>query len=120
MRGTPLPMVWSWQNQRNRQGLDRADGALIPSASHGAALVRAYGPVDHLDVVYNATNAESGEDRKEPFVLAAGRWWDEAKNAATLDRASACLSWPLVMAGSLRGPNGEAFSMLHARAAGEV
>jgi glycosyltransferase involved in cell wall biosynthesis len=36
---------------------------------------------------------------KEPFVLAAGRLWDEAKNLAALDRVAPRLDWPVLVAG---------------------
>jgi glycogen(starch) synthase len=40
---------------------------------------------------------------KEPFVLAAGRWWDEAKNAALLIAAAPGLPWPVRLAGDAGG-----------------
>lgn len=125
MRGGPLPDQWAWQRRRNRLGLDRADRVLVPSASHAAALIRAYGSAVRLSVVHNSTSAPPSDDGKEPFVLAAGRWWDEGKNAATLDLAALDLaarpsSWPVRMAGALAGPNGQAVSIRHAEALGEV
>jgi len=120
VRGTPLPADWSWQADRNRRGLQRADAVLAPSASHAAALVRAYGILPGPGVVHNATAALSSDTSKEPFVLAAGRWWDEGKNAATLDAAAASLPWPVRMAGPLSGPNGQAVPIHHADAIGEL
>ena len=121
MRGGPLPDRWAWQRRRNRRGLDRADRVLVPSASHAAALIRAYGSAIRLSVVHNATRAPpSGDDGKEPFVLAAGRWWDEGKNASTLDLAAGSSPWPVRMVGALAGPNGQAVSLRHAEALGEV
>jgi hypothetical protein len=52
--------------------------------------------------------------REQPFVLSAGRWWDEGKNGAVLDAAAAHTGWPVVMAGPLDGPNGQHFSGHHA------
>ncbi len=120
MRDTPLPADWSWQRRRNRAGLDRADGVLVPSASHAAALVRTYGPISRMSVVHNATKATPSAGEKDPFVLAAGRWWDEGKNARTLDHAARSSPWPVTMAGPLAGPNGEAISIDHAEAVGEL
>ncbi len=120
MRATPLPEHWAWQRRRNRLGLDRADHVMVPSASHGAALARSYGPVERLSVVRNATKGASDAYDKQPFVLAAGRWWDEAKNASTLDRAARDAPWPLRMAGSLSGPGGQRVPILHAEALGAL
>lgn len=120
VRGTPLPAGWGWQADRNRRGLQRADAVLAPSASHAAALVRAYGLVPKPGVVHNATAALPADTSKEPFVLAAGRWWDEGKNAATLDAAAASSPWPVHMAGPLSGPNGQAIPIRHADAVGEL
>ena len=120
VRGTPLPEHWAWQRSRNRRGLDRADQVLVPSASHGAALARSYGPVERLSVVRNATDGPLGTCDKEPFVLAAGRWWDEAKNASTLDRAAQASPWPVRMAGSFCGPDGRRMPLLHAEPLGAL
>jgi glycosyltransferase involved in cell wall biosynthesis len=120
MRGGPLPAEWAWQQERNRRGLQRADSVIVPSASHAAALNRSYGTIERLSVVHNATTASPSDADKEPFVLAAGRWWDEGKNASTLDRAARSSPWPVVMAGPLAGPNGQAVSIEHATPAGEL
>jgi glycosyltransferase involved in cell wall biosynthesis len=37
---------------------------------------------------------------KKPFVFAAGRFWDEAKNLAALQAAAPSLQWPVRVAGS--------------------
>ncbi|RUV31474.1 glycosyltransferase family 1 protein, partial [Mesorhizobium sp. M1A.T.Ca.IN.004.03.1.1] len=49
----------------------------------------------------------SNQRPKKIFVFAAGRWWDEGKNGAVLDRAAAVMPLPVVMAGSCSGPNGQ-------------
>ena len=38
--------------------------------------------------------------------MAAGRWWDEAKNLAALRAAAPEIAWPVEIAGPLAGPNG--------------
>ncbi len=120
VRATPLPEHWAWQRHRNRRGLDRADRVLTPSASHAAALARSYGPVERLSVVRNASEGAGGDLDKQPFVLAAGRWWDEAKNASTLDRAARASPWPVRMAGALCGPDGQRTPIRHAEALGAL
>ncbi len=120
MRGGPLPAAWGWQLARNRRGLQRADAVLVPSAAHAAALRRAYGPLERLGVVPNATAPVAELAPKRPFVLAAGRWWDEGKGGAVLDAAARDGAWPVVMAGALEGPNGQRFAPQHADARGEL
>ena len=121
VRGEPLDAAWAWHVRSNRLGLDRADCVLAPSASHAAALRRLYGPIEGLRVVHNATDeVERCDAGKQPFVLAAGRWWDEGKNAAILDQAAGQVSWPVRMAGSLNGPNGQHVRLAHASGLGDV
>lgn len=119
LREGPLPEEWRWQRERNRRGFDAAELALAPSESHAVALTRAYGKIDRLLVVPNAIAGGIAPLAKEPIVLAAGRWWDESKNGALLDQAAATTAWPTILAGPLRGPNGQAVSFRHARCLGE-
>lgn len=119
VRGTPLPADWQWQYDLNRAGLLAADRVVSPSASHAAALRRCYdGPTD-IAVVYNAVTPLPAAE-PQPVVLAAGRWWDDGKNAATLDAAAAATLWPVRMAGSLAGPNGATRRLDHAQSLGEL
>ena len=120
VRQDALPPAWQWQRTLTRNGLMRADAVMVPTASHGQALTRAYGTVVNLHVVANATEMAFGENAEEPIVFAAGRWWDEGKNARTLDAAAELSRWPIVMAGALNGPNGQSVSLHHARSLGEL
>jgi len=43
---------------------------------------------------------------KEPFILTAGRLWDEAKNLSAIVEAASRLAWPVYVAGECRHPNG--------------
>jgi glycosyltransferase involved in cell wall biosynthesis len=120
VRGGELPQEWAWQQQRTKAGLLRADLVIVPSASHRSALHRAYGREIGAVVVPNATRPPTGSPAKEEFVLSAGRWWDEGKNGAILDQAARASPWPVVMAGPLRGPNGQGLELRNAVAAGEL
>ena len=57
---------------------------------------------------------------KQPFLLAAGRLWDEAKNLAVLDQAAQGLDWPVRVAGSCCGPDGTQRHPRTAEALGEL
>lgn len=43
---------------------------------------------------------------REPFILCAGRVWDEAKNVRTLAEAARGLPWPVKVAGDATHPDG--------------
>ena len=120
VRGTDLPAGWEWQERLNREGFAAADIVVAPSASHAELLGACYGALDEISVVPNATSFHPTSVAKHPFVFAAGRWWDDGKNGATLDAAAALTDWPVRLAGAIEGPNGQAFTPNHAEWLGEL
>lgn len=124
MRNTPLPREWSWQVEMNRSGLRRADVILAPTHSHAAQLRDAYGATSPLHVVPNAVRSRSASacasGPRRRLVLAAGRWWDEGKNGALLDRVAPLIDAPLHAAGDGRGDNGQVFTFTHVVAEGAM
>ena len=116
---TPLPADLRWQHESNLLGFRRADLVLAPSRSHAGALVRAYGPLEGLRVLHNASSHEASEVSKAPFVLGAARWWDEGKSAELLDAAAAEAHWPVLMVGPTTGPNAQSVSLRHAQSLGK-
>jgi glycosyltransferase involved in cell wall biosynthesis len=121
VRGTAVSPDWAWQERLNRDGFTAADLALAPSRSHAALLSACYGPLPHLQVVYNASRpAPAAATEREPFIIAAGRWWDEGKNGKTLDQAAENARWPVMMAGSLSGPNGQYLPLRYAKPLREI
>ncbi|MFN3889230.1 MAG: glycosyltransferase family 4 protein [Beijerinckiaceae bacterium] len=115
------PAQWRRHLRENATGLRSAAIILAPSQSHARDLQVAYGPGLDIRVVYNASAASPAfRRRREPLVFAAGRWWDEAKNARALDSAAELTRWPVLMAGSLQDPAGPRVSLNHARALGAL
>jgi glycosyltransferase involved in cell wall biosynthesis len=117
VRGSALPASLRWQHSLTALGLRRADAIVAPSKSHAAAMQHAYADLPRIHVVPNASRvAPAVRPDKQDFVFAAGRWWDDAKNARTLDDAAATAAWPVLAAGSLDGPDGSvvAFRNVHA------
>lgn len=114
-----LPPERRWHREATVRGLHRADAVIVPTAAHGSAMAAAYGPLHRLHVVANASSMPDTVSTKEPFVLAAGRWWDEGKNAATADAVAALSRWPIRLAGALDGPNSKV-SLHHARVLGPL
>jgi glycosyltransferase involved in cell wall biosynthesis len=115
-----LPRDWRWQQELTGRGLRRADVIMVPTISHGAATTEVYGSLAQLEIVPNATNPQISHYAKQPFVLAAGRWWDEGKNAALADAAAALSHWPVRLAGALNGPNGSPGALRHAEILGPL
>ena len=124
VRGEPLPKAYHWQREATEAGLRRADAVVAPSRSHADALERVYGPLRGLTVLHNAQPQAQApvlsSAGRRPVVLAAGRWWDAAKNAVILDRAAARACWPVEMAGPLMGPDGARIELLHATSLGAL
>jgi glycosyltransferase involved in cell wall biosynthesis len=120
VRNMPPPPEWQWQEKLNRDGLTSADIVLAPSRSHARMLETCYGPLPSLRVVHNAVRRIPPASTKQPFILAAGRWWDAGKNATLLDAAAASARWPVRMAGSQHGPNGQYQAIERAEALGEI
>lgn len=109
VRRTALPTDWHWRASAEGSGLAAADIVIAPSAAHAAALRAVYGSLPELRVVPNATTLRRGGGPREPYVFAAGRWWDEAKGAAVLDAAAATSPWPIAAAGATEGPTGQRY-----------
>jgi glycosyltransferase involved in cell wall biosynthesis len=120
VRGEEAPEGWRWHHGINRRGFDRADLVLAPSHSHAAMLQDAYGRIDELHVVHNASRMAEGTEEKEDFVFAAARWWDDGKNGRVLDQAAERIVWPVIMAGANRGPNGQYLPLQFAQHRGEL
>jgi glycosyltransferase involved in cell wall biosynthesis len=109
---------WRWRAELEAAAFRRADIVAAPTVSHAEAVAAAYGirlPV----VVPNASVASSGPVRdRTPTVVAAARWWDAGKNLAVLDQAASACRWPVLLFGSLEGPDGTAVCARHARPLG--
>lgn len=120
VRRQPLPDALAWQQRLHRAGFDRAAAVVAPSASHAEDLLRCYGPISGLSVVHNAAGKMAFSALREAYAFAAARWWDAAKGGAVLDAAAAMLTRPVVMAGACAGPDGQAMTLHHARAAGPL
>ncbi len=120
VRGEPAPPEWEEYRRRVTAGLAAASAVVAPSAAMLGELRRWYG-VDGGRVISNCRGADwVAEAAKEPFVLGAGRVWDDAKNLVTLDRVAARLDWPVVVAGEQGHPQGGGSRLRAAHATGPL
>lgn len=115
VKGEEAPGRYARYHQAVSAGLRAAGRVVAPSLAMLDALRVHYGPLPSAQVIYNARSAEDfppGAER-EPFILSAGRLWDEAKNVAALEAAAPRLDWPVKVAGDARHPNGSRVESLH-------
>jgi glycosyltransferase involved in cell wall biosynthesis len=120
-RTGPLPTDFVWRTDMTRRGYLSADLIVAPTAAFAAATRRAYGLTLAPTVVHNGRRpAGLPAAAAEPVVFTAGRLWDDGKNLATLDRAAARLSAPVLAAGPLAGPNGARVAVKHVQALGSL
>ena len=82
------------------RGIRAADLVVAPSGAMLGNLQRDYGPLVQTTVIANGRSSPvSPPVSKEPFVLTAGRLWDEAKNVDAVCDVAPRLSWPVYVAG---------------------
>ncbi len=106
----PLPANWKRYREEVTQSLQCADLVTAPSRAMLESVSESYGvDFDDARVIPNARRANRFRaEAKEPFVLAAGRLWDDGKNVRALTEVAPRLSWPVVLAGEHHSPDGTA------------
>ncbi len=110
VRGEEAPENWDRYRCEVARGLRAADLVAAPTTAMLTSLQRHYGPFRAQRVLYNGRDpALYWPGRKEPFVLTAGRIWDEAKNVGAVDCIAADLDWPVYIAGEQTNPDGGGF-----------
>jgi glycosyltransferase involved in cell wall biosynthesis len=121
VRKTALPSVFARYASEVRRGLAEADMIVAPTHAMLEALRAHYGPLGTAAVVPNGRDPSLFRPApKEPIVLGAGRFWDEAKNLVVLDRAARGLAWPVYVAGAPTHPQGVALPTRHVRPLGRL
>jgi glycosyltransferase involved in cell wall biosynthesis len=102
--GEPEEERWCNYAAEVAAGLVGADVWAAPTVAFRDTIDELYAPPTPGYTIHNGIDPGSYPVvDKEPFVLAAGRMWDEAKNLSTLMVIAADLDCPLRVAGSLRG-----------------
>jgi glycogen synthase len=99
-QGGELPVEWAAYEQGAKAGLAAAATVVAPTSAFLAEFRSAWGPLPSSRVIANGVDLNlPAPPRRRPVILAAGRLWDEAKNAAALARVAPELPWPVLMAG---------------------
>ena len=106
MHGQDAPRSWDEYSRRVRAGLQSAALVAAPTTAMLAELEREYGPLRSVRVIPNGRDYTPAMVARQPFVFAAGRLWDEAKNIDALCAAAQDISWPVYVAGDDRHPQG--------------
>lgn len=102
----PPSIKWGRYKRTVASGLRRADLVTAPTEAMLTALRRHYGSFGTGKVVYNGRRrALFNPAPKAPYVLTAGRLWDDAKNVAALEEIAPRLSWPVHVAGAEKHPD---------------
>ncbi|WP_416395437.1 glycosyltransferase family 4 protein [Allohahella sp. A8] len=106
----PMP-EWAEYKTLVTESVRQASLLVAPTQAMLHSLLYHYGPTERTRVIYNGTDrpalaetAENGE--REPFIFAAGRVWDEAKNIDALTAIAAELPCPIYVAGETTAPDG--------------
>jgi glycogen synthase len=124
VRRQPAPESVSRYSAAVDAGLSAANAVVAPTHAMRDALAREYGTRQRVRVIPNGSYLPRREPhrvpKKEPFVLAAGRVWDEAKNISALGAIADAIPWPIYVAGDAHGPAGERCDVPNVRLLGRV
>lgn len=121
VRGGVAPEQWNRYRSEVRSGLEGAAIVTAPSKGMLAALNEQYGPLKNSIVIPNGRDwRRFAPGQKGPYILTAGRIWDEAKNIAALDAVASRLPWPVYIAGESAHPNGNQFQKSSAHLLGRL
>jgi glycosyltransferase involved in cell wall biosynthesis len=124
VNGKPAPESYRRYTAAVTAGLRAAHAVVAPSSAMLSALTREYGPFDAPAIVIRNGSELAGSAApvfrapKEPFVITAGRAWDEAKNIGAVCEVAPQLPWPVFVAGERRGPDGQGRSLPSVRVLG--
>lgn len=107
VRGVHPGVDWDEYCRRVRSGLQAAHLVIAPTRAMLSQLQRHYGPLCSTRVISNARGLPRLPSvKREAFVLAAGRVWDEGKNIALLASIAERVPWPIHVAGEQTHPEG--------------
>jgi glycosyltransferase involved in cell wall biosynthesis len=98
--GAPDEARWEAYVRSVKAGLDSAAVWVAATQSFVTEMQDLYSPQAEGRVIRNGVEPVEIGAAKEPFILSAGRLWDEAKNLSALKSAAHGSVWPIVVAGA--------------------
>ena len=116
VRRAPAPDEWRTYRAAVERGLRAADVVVAPTAAMLRALERHYAFHSPRLAIPNGLPRVAAQP-KRPYVVAVGRFWDDAKNGTALRRVEGRISWPIRYAGGDTWLGRDAVEELVARAA---
>lgn len=122
VKQAPLPAGWARYHSQVNASLRGASVVTAPSAAALADVFRHYDvPTQKGVAVHNGVDSAAFKPMdKEPFVLSAGRLWDEGKNVRALAEIASELPWPVYLAGNAAGPTGTGTQFENCHLLGEL
>jgi glycogen synthase len=100
VKGEAPPPEWTRYRESVEAGLRAARAVVAPTQAMLDALQRHYSFRTTSLVIHNGRSLAPPRRKKEPFVLGTGRFWDEAKNVAALQRVRDEVPWPVLLLGA--------------------
>jgi glycosyltransferase involved in cell wall biosynthesis len=101
------PAAWDSYRAKVVLGLAGAGRVAAPTGAMLRSLRQNYGYAGAGEVLGNGRHPQQYRPAaKRPFILAAGRFWDAAKNLEALQTVAPALAWPIHVAGSTSQPDG--------------
>ncbi|KTD19054.1 glycosyltransferase family 4 protein [Legionella jordanis] len=107
VKGEDAPPEWENYKQLVKKSISSSDIVIAPSRAILNEAQAVYGKIPSSKVIYNGSDFWLSEQsrEKEPFILTAGRVWDEAKNIYALSEIADELDWPVYIAGNNINPS---------------
>lgn len=110
VKGEDTPEDWTKYTITLEQALRKSDVIVAPSENMMELAKGVFGNFKVSQVIYNGRDISFKDTAsKEPYILSAGRVWDEGKNIKLLSDIACRLSWPVYIAGDNRSPDGEVY-----------
>lgn len=107
VKGEHTPAEWEKYNVNLEKAIEASDIVIAPSIGMLEMAENLLGKFKKSKVIYNGRDLPvTHNQNKEPYILSAGRVWDEAKNVKLLSEIACDLSWPVHIAGNTENPYG--------------
>lgn len=105
VKSCSLPEEYSGYRKWVRRSFYKADSIVFPSNAFKRIVSNIHGHIPKSRVILNGRDANVFQPGiKQPFIFAAGRLWDEAKNLSILSAHSSDFIWPIKIAGDSHLP----------------